>query len=45
MGQYRKKPVIIEAVQLRWDNWSEMCDFIGKENFSRYRDWETPKDI
>ena len=27
--KYRKKPVVIEAVQLRWDNWSEMCDFIG----------------
>jgi hypothetical protein len=27
MGRYRKKPVEIEAVQLRWDTWSEMCDF------------------
>ncbi len=26
MSKYRKKPVVIEAVQLRWDNWSEMCD-------------------
>jgi hypothetical protein len=25
--KYRKKPVIIEAVQLRWDTWNEMCDF------------------
>ena len=24
--KYRKKPVVIEAVQLRWDTWSEMCD-------------------
>lgn len=23
--KYRKKPVVIEAVQLRWDNWDEMC--------------------
>ena len=23
--KYRKKPVVIEAVQLRWDTWSEMC--------------------
>ena len=32
MAQYRKKPVVIEAVQLRWDTWSEMCDFadVGK---------------
>ncbi len=29
MAKYRKKPVVIEAVQLRWDNWSEMCDFAG----------------
>jgi len=28
MAKYRKKPVVIEAVQLRWDTWSEMCDFI-----------------
>lgn len=32
MGKYRKKPVVIEAVQLRWDTWNEMCDFaeVGK---------------
>ena len=29
MAKYRKKPVVIEAVQLRWDNWNEMCDFVG----------------
>lgn len=29
MPKYRKKPVVIEALQLRWDNWSEMCDFAG----------------
>jgi hypothetical protein len=30
--KYRKKPVVIEAVQLLWNNWSEMCDFanVGK---------------
>jgi hypothetical protein len=27
--RYRKKPVVIEAVQLRWDTWNEMCDFAG----------------
>ncbi len=27
--KYRKRPVVVEAVQLRWDNWSEMCDFVG----------------
>ena len=45
MAKYRKKPVVIEAMQLRWDNWSEMCDFIGKENFDKgfcgcFIDWE-----
>lgn len=29
MMKFRKKPVIIDALQLRWDNWSEMCDFAG----------------
>lgn len=25
--KFRKKPVVIEAVQLKWSTWSEMCDF------------------
>lgn len=25
--KYRKKPVVIEAVQLTWENWSQVCDF------------------
>jgi len=29
MSKYRKKPVVIEAVQLRWDTWQEMCDHAG----------------
>ena len=29
MNKYCKKPVVIEAVQLRWDNWSEMCEHVG----------------
>ena len=29
MGLYRKKPVVIEAVQLCWRNWNEVCDFLG----------------
>ena len=24
MAKYRKKPIVIEAVQLRWDTWTEM---------------------
>lgn len=29
MKQYRKKPVVIEAVQLRWTTWNQMCEFLG----------------
>ena len=29
MPFYRKKPVVIEAVQLTWENWAEICDFAG----------------
>lgn len=27
--KFRKKPVVIEAVQLKWDTWSEMCEHAG----------------
>ncbi len=29
MSKFRKKPVVIEAVQLLWENWQEMCEFAG----------------
>ncbi len=29
MPRFRKKPIVINAVQLRWDTWSEMCDHAG----------------
>ena len=29
MAYYRKKPVVIEAVQLCWRNWNEVCAFLG----------------
>jgi hypothetical protein len=29
MGLYRSLPVVIEAVQLRWTNWDEICEFLG----------------
>ena len=29
MAKYRKKPVTIEAIELRWDNWNEICNIIG----------------
>lgn len=27
--KFRKKPIVIEALQLRWENWNEMCEFAG----------------
>lgn len=27
--RFRKRPIEIEAVQLRWDTWNEMCDHAG----------------
>lgn len=29
MAQHRKKPVVVDAVQLRWANWNEVCDLPG----------------
>jgi len=26
--KYRKKPVVIEAMQLRWETWNDFCGFI-----------------
>lgn len=28
-ARFRKKPVIVEAVQVRWSTWGEVCDFVG----------------
>jgi hypothetical protein len=28
-NRFRKKPVEVEAVQLRWATWSELCKFMG----------------
>jgi len=29
MARYRKKPVVIRAVQLLWETWAEMCEHAG----------------
>jgi hypothetical protein len=34
MAKYRKLPVIIEAVQLKWENWNEVCELAGVGLFS-----------
>ena len=31
--KFRKKPVVIEAVQLTWANWGEICNFVPKPWF------------
>jgi hypothetical protein len=33
--KFRKKPVVIEAVQLTWENWSDICAFVPKPWFVR----------
>jgi hypothetical protein len=33
MAQFRKKPVVIEAVQLNWNNWHEICAFVPRPWF------------
>jgi hypothetical protein len=30
--KYRKKPVVIEAIQFKDRNLGEICNFVGKEN-------------
>ena len=27
--KFRKKPVVIEAIQLLWENWGDICEFVG----------------
>lgn len=29
MPQFRKKPIVIEAVQLRWSTWGDVCALLG----------------
>jgi len=33
--KFRKKPVVIEAIQLTWSNWNKICDFVPKPWFDR----------
>lgn len=33
--KYRKKPVVIDAIKLGWDTWSEICDFVTPEYFEK----------
>ena len=33
MPLFVKKPIVIEAVQLTWENWSAICEFVPKPWF------------
>ena len=35
MAKYRKKPCVIDAIQLTWQTWQQVCDFVSKEAFVR----------
>jgi hypothetical protein len=40
MSKFRKKPVVIEAVQLTWANWGEVCEFVTVPFVGAYLDGE-----
>jgi hypothetical protein len=42
MPQFRKKPVVIEAVQLNWANWPEVCDILGPALSPENPAWNIP---
>jgi hypothetical protein len=29
MAKFRKKQIVIDAMQLNWANWGKMCEFVG----------------
>lgn len=35
MPKFRKKPVVIDAVQLTWQTWDDICDFVPRPWFVR----------
>lgn len=39
--RYMKKPIAIEALQLTWENWDEMCKFIGITNERLYMEGDS----
>jgi len=43
MPFFRKKPVVIQAVQLNQKNWGQICDLIPKESFKN-QVWVHPHD-
>lgn len=45
MAKYRKKPVVIKAVQLRWDTWDEICEFADVGTLEDKKPTGTDKDL
>jgi len=41
--KYIKKPIVIEAIQLTWDNWNEICDFVDVPKNGRGVEDDMPK--
>lgn len=31
--KFKKKPIVIEAIQLKWENWNEICEFVSEDYF------------
>jgi hypothetical protein len=46
VGRYRKKQTEIEAVQLRWTQWNEVCELLGDALTAENPDgaWEIPAE-
>jgi hypothetical protein len=42
MATFRKKQIEIEAVQLKWETWNEVCDFIESREGSIRGGWVNP---
>ena len=45
MPKFRRRPLEVEAVQLTWPNWSEMCDFAGVGRLEDGKPTGTNKDL
>ena len=44
--KFRKRPIVVDAVQVRWSTWAEVCDVLGDmvnaENPGR--SWDEPSE-
>lgn len=43
LQQFRKKPIVIDAVQLVKVNWNSITDFLGKEEWRKGAWWANPR--